>query len=222
MTMTKRRGMSLPLFTYPAPRSSNTPPLLNRRKRGVPRDRLRWLRWLLIGLIFILAFPILPYGLLRFGEETLYQPLHAGMRVARIHATATRTLNSMQVELTLYHPDGTPDYYHTYLLEGDRWLLRDEVISYAGWTGLQSGYKIVQLAGYNGKQMRPPTKDDGSLNGGEDAFFGFLKDHTWTASLGRTGDYRVYARPGPRPQGTTYDILLNGDGTMRTQQLENK
>lgn len=222
MTMTRRRGAPLPLFTYPAPRSSgNTPPLLRRPKGRLSKGRRHWWRWPLIGLIFILIFPVLPYGLLRFGEEALYQPLRAGMKVAQVRATATGTLNSMRVELTLYHPDGKTSYHHVYLLEGDRWLLRDEVITYAGWTGLQSGYKIVQLAGYDGKQLRAPTKDGGNLNGGEDAFFGFLKGNAWTSSLGRAADYRVYAQPGPRPQGTMYDILLNGDGTMRAQQLEN-
>jgi len=64
------------------------------------------------------------------------------------------------------------------------------------------------------------VKDEGILNGGEDTLYTFLKAHPWTSSFGQATEYKVYVKPGPRPQGTLYNILLNIDGSIRAQQLE--
>lgn len=161
--------------------------------------------------------------MLQIWQVPHYQPIQAGTRIAQVHATANGTLNSMRVDLTLYKSDGSISYQHTYLLEGEKWMLHDEVIIYPAWTGLSSGYKIVQVAGYNTGNINLPLKDGdrGTLNGGEDSFYSFLKGNAWTASFGKAADYKVYVKPGPRPLGTTYYIRLNADGSMYTQQLEN-
>jgi hypothetical protein len=177
---------------------------------------------LIVALCLLIIITVLPYSILRIWQTPSYQPLKANMLVARVHATTTGTLNLMNVDLTLYKADGSTSFHHMYLIEGEKWMLREVIIMYTSWTGLPSGYKIVQLAGYDGKNVYPPVrdKDGGKLNGGEDAFYSFLKGHAWTSPFGKTNDYKVYAKPGPRPQGTSYDIRLNADGSMRAQQLE--
>jgi hypothetical protein len=224
MTTTQRMGTAPPIYLYP-PRLSTppSPPPTPSPKPGGPAKsafRSRWTMLILPTLLFFML--ILPYGMLRIWEVPHYQPIQTGMRVARVHATANGTLNSMNVELTLYKSDGSISYHHTYMLEGEKWLLRDEVIIYPSWTGLPAGYKIVQLTGYNAGNTNPAIKDKGILNGGEDSFYSFLKGNTWTSLLGKAVDYKVYVKPGPRPLGTTYDIHLNADGSLYTQQLENR
>jgi hypothetical protein len=200
--------------TYTHPRN----PPLPLKKRGSARGR-----WsMLILLLFLLIVVILPYGILRIWQTPYYQPLQAGMRVARVHATATGTLNVMNVELTLYKPDGLISYHHTSLIKGEKWMLREVVIVYPSWTGLPSGYKIVQLAGYDGKNIYPPVKDKegGRLNGGEDVFYSFLHGQSRLLPFIQATDYKVYMKPGARPQGITYDIRLSADGRIQAQQLE--
>jgi hypothetical protein len=175
----------------------------------------------IVALCFLIII-ILPYGILRIWQTPYYQPLQANILVARVHATATATLNLMNVELMLYKADGSISFHHTYLLKGEKWMLREVVIVYSSWTGRPSSYKIVQLAGYDGKTIYTPVQDGGILNGGEDSFYNFLKGHPWTSTFGKGTDYKVYVKPGPRPQGTTYDIRLNADGSMRVQQLEKR
>src|SRR5690349_13951159 len=223
MTMTQRTGTAPPIYLYPPrPGTPPSPPPTPSLKTGGPPKGAFKGRWMLLILPILLLLLALPYGMLLMWQVPHYQPIQAGRRVARVHATANGTLNSMRVELTLYKQDGSVSYQHAYLLEGEKWMLRDEVIMYPSWMGLPSGYKLIQLAGYNTQGINPAArdKDGGILNGGEDSFYSFLKGNAWASSFGKTTDYKVYVRPGPRPKGATYDILLNADGSMHAQQLE--
>jgi hypothetical protein len=215
--MSKQTGPYPPhIYTYMSTSNPSAPPIPPLKKGGL--SRVQWSMLILALILLITAF--LPYGILRIWQTPYYQPLRANMLVARVHATTTGTLNVMSVDLALYKTDGSIYYHHTYLVKGEKWMLREVVIVYPSWTGRPSGYKIVQLAGYDGNNVYQPVKDGGMLNGGEDTFYSFLKAHSWTSSFGKATDYKVYVKPGPRPQGTLYNILLNADGSMRAQQLE--
>ncbi len=171
------------------------------KKRGL--SRVQWS--MLIPALFLLIIMVLPYGILRIWQTPYYQPLQTGMRVARVHATANGTLNVMNVDLTLYKPDGSISYHHTSLIKGEKWMLREVVIVYPSWMGLPSGYKIVQLAGYDGKNIYPPVKDKdgGRLNGGEDVFYSFFHGQSKLFPFIQATDYKVYMKPGAHPQGIT-------------------
>lgn len=215
--MSKQTGPYPPhIYTYITPGNPSAPPSPPTKK-----GRLSRVQWsMLILALFLLITAFLPYGILRIWQTPYYQPLQANMLVARVHATTTGTLNVMNVELTLYKDGKSIYYHHTYQVKGEQWMLREIVIIYPSWANLPSGCKIVQLAGYDGKNVYQPMQDGGILNGGEDALYRFLKAHSWASSFGKATDYKVYVKPGPRPQGTLYDIRLNTDGSMHAQQLE--
>jgi hypothetical protein len=63
-------------------------------------------------------------------------------------------------------------------------------------------------------------KEGGRLNGGEDVFYSFLHGQSRLLPFIQATDYKVYMKPGARPQGITYDIRLSADGRIQAQQLE--
>jgi hypothetical protein len=166
----------------------------------------------LLVLFVILALLILAYGIVRPEKASNYQTARTGQKIAQMSVTLNQNA-TMNINLTLYNPDGSVSDHKTYRgVKGDTWVLSEDVIHYPSLTNMQPEYKIVALTGeYNTKNVSSSlqrSKSQFTLNGGEDAYYKAFQALSWAQ------EYTVDARPLPNGTTTTYIILLNSDGSM--------
>ena len=100
-----------------------------------------------IGGVFVLLIAISLIWLTLLLES--YIGLTSEIKVAQVHAsTIANAPHEMNVELTLFDSNGNVSYHDSYLVNGDEWMLRGDIIKFPGWLnvlGLHSGYKLTRL-----------------------------------------------------------------------------
>lgn len=144
-------------------------------------------------------------------KSSSYQTATAGKKIAQVLATRNKDVRWMTVDLTLYNPDGSTSHYQKQLVEGEDWMLNVDVIRYPSWTNMQPDYKIVALAGANrmNASFQEDEKNQIILNNGEDIYYKFFQRLSWAYEV------KKYAPPVSQ---LPYDLYLNANGTIRTQQ----
>ena len=152
--------------------------------KNQPYKRRRHFRWghgfgglLLVALALSLLW-------LTFLVQT-YLGLTSDIKVAQIHATKIEGLpHTMSVEIVMYDQSSNPTSDHTYLVQGDEWMLQGDIIKFPAWLnilGLHSGYKLTRLEG----RFDDPNLERNSqhtvieLNGGDDNFFKTVQQQAW-------------------------------------------
>lgn len=163
-------------------------------------------------LLIVLLLVIVPLATLGYIIKTSnYQTATAGQKIAQVLATRNKDVRWMTVELTLYNPDGSTSHYPKQLVEGEDWMLNVDVIRYPSWTNMQPDYKIVALAGANrmNASFQEDEKNQIILNNGEDIYYKFFQTLSWAYEV------KKYAPPVSQ---LPYDLYLNANGTIRTQQ----
>ena len=139
-----------------------------------------------------------------------YLGLTGEIKVAQIRAaTFANAPHQMTVELILYDDNGNVASDNHYLMQGDEWMVRGDIVKFPTWAnilGLHTGYKLTRFEGrYDSIAMeRSAPHFAMELNGGDDGFFQAVNTHpTWygwlaEASYGNAvfqgaGNYNVFA-----------------------------
>jgi hypothetical protein len=144
-----------------------------------------------------------------------YVGLTSDIHVARVHATSVANLpHQMFVELTLYDKDGNQTSDKTYLVQGDEWELRGDMIKFPTWLnvlGLHSGYKLTRLEGsFDDPNLEANSKHTVIvLNGGDDNFFKTVQEWPWASPVieAAYGSGVLLAA-----DGKTYDVFVSQTG----------
>jgi hypothetical protein len=148
----------------------------------VRRGGGRWGRGILGILLLAIAISLL---WIVFVLQT-YLGLTGEIKVAHIRATPlANAAHEMSVELILYDENGHTISDHSYLLQGDEWMVQGDILKLSPWLnvmGLHSGYKLTRLEGrFDDPNLEANAKHIViELNGGDDNFFKTMyAQRTW-------------------------------------------
>jgi hypothetical protein len=148
----------------------------------VRRGDSRWGRGILGILFLAIAISLL---WIVFVLQT-YLGLTGEIKVAHVRATSqANAAHQMSVELILYDENGHTTSDHTYLLQGDEWMVQGDILKLSPWLnviGLHSGYKLTRLEGrFDDPNLEANAKHTViELNGGDDNFFKTMyAQRTW-------------------------------------------
>lgn len=173
--------------------------------------RVRWGRG--AGGLFLLLFALSLLWVTSLVQT--YVGLTGDIKVAQIRATKVANIDHMMsVDLQLFDKDGKQTGKGTYLILGDQWMLRANVLKFPGWMnllGVHSGYKVTRLQGlYEAPQDEENLKHTVVvLNGGDDDFFKTVYKQAWSSPFVEAG----YASAAIVPaDGMTYDVLVSQTG----------
>src|SRR5690348_17059906 len=106
-----------------------------------------------------------------------YLGLTGEIKVAHIRATPiANAAHQMSVDGILYDGNGHVTSENTYLLQGDEWMVQEDIIKFPAWlnvVGLHAGYKLTRLEGrYDDISLENTAHHTAvPLNGGDDTFF---------------------------------------------------
>lgn len=144
-----------------------------------------------------------------------YLGLTSDIQAARVHATQIEgEPHLMSIELILYDKDGQQTSNKTYLVKGDKWELRGNIIKFPSWLnilGLHSGYKVTQMEGlYDDPNLESNEKHTVVvLNGGEGDFFKTVYQQAWSSPFVDAAYGNGTYEPA---DGHTYDIFVSQTG----------
>ncbi len=195
---------------------------------STPPHRPIWMRIVLIALI-LLVLLVLGIRLAFLADDIQWQQRQMKnyvnftntTRVATIQACRTDAPYRMSVMLILYGKNGRVVLSKTYLVDGAKWTLRSDVVTYPSWisstpfAGLESGYKVTRLEGHYSDSAtdRKYQHNDHDLNQGNDEIF---TKHPWPVDQVRQLSVSW------TPDGQTYDVFLAGSQLLlvpSSQQL---
>jgi hypothetical protein len=150
-----------------------------RRTGHLPRRRFQVTRGF-SGLVLIAVAVSLLW--LTFLVQS-YLGLTGEIKVAHIMATPIANVaHQMSVEVMLYDGNGHVTSENTYLLQGDEWMVQEDIMKFPAWltvVGLHAGYKLTRLEGrYDDVNLENTALHTAvPLNGGDDNFFQTMYTH---------------------------------------------
>jgi hypothetical protein len=176
-----------------------------------PSHRRHWGRiFMIIVLVFLALFALGWLWFWPFLQLKSYSRFSGEQMVAQVCATAGHAPYTISIELITYDNEGHILTHAPYLVSGNQWNLRGEIItSSVDAPGLDNAYKIIGIEG-NLKDSSTAKKDINLANG-DDSFFKKVQSNrvlylNETASNTSTGFWSV--------DGTTkvYDVFVSQNG----------
>jgi len=178
-------------------------------------QRRRYLRWRTGSggiLLVLIAFVLLWVA----SAIQAYMGFTGEVKVAHIYATRVQNIEHLlNVDLTLYNPEGERIARDSYGVKGDWVALQANILEMQPWAnflGIHSGYKLTRLFGqYEDVEMeRTSERTVVELNGGVGDFFKAVENKQWWATPFARSAYGniVVVPPGE------YDIFVTRDAVI--------
>ncbi len=176
----------------------------------VRRRHFRWHHG--IGGVILLVIAVSLLWLTMLAQTLL--GLQSDILAARVTATTFGNVpHLMDVQITLYDPNGHATTMPPQAVYGDRWILDADVIEFKPWLnvlGIHSGYKLIRLESYydNSDLERTAPRTVIDLNGG-DSGFKAMQEQAWSSPFikGVYGSSTLLY-----PDGKTYNVFMSQDG----------
>ncbi|HEY7419630.1 MAG TPA: hypothetical protein VH593_30905 [Ktedonobacteraceae bacterium] len=182
-----------------------------RRKYYRARRRFKWMHGIGGVVLLIVAVSLLWLTML----AQTFLGLQSDIPAARVTATTFGNVpHLMDVQVTLYDPNGHATTLRPQAVYGDRWMLDADVVEFYPWLnvlGIHSGYKLIRLEGFyddsNLERTAQHTVID--LNGGDNGSFKAMQEQAWTSPFIKGGygsSTFLY------PDGRTYNVFMSQNG----------